>query len=135
MVLKLSHKLQFCFCFRFFNFVRKKNENFQLINGHFTTIYGHFSVNCNNFFHKAEVQTVILRCLVYLYLNWIKSYNINNIFFSYFLQFWKKKTWKFMTHEWPFMTISGHFFCQLHENLSQNWGSAGHFEVLCVSKS
>ena len=28
------------------------------------------------FFHKKEVQTVILRCLVCLNLNWIKSYNI-----------------------------------------------------------
>ena len=85
MVLKLWHKSQFCFCFRFFNFVRKKIENLQLINGHFTTIYGHFSANCNNVFHKAEVQTVILRCLVYLYLNWIKSYDIilvKNSFFS-----------------------------------------------------
>ena len=32
-------------------------------------------------------------------------------------------------------TISGHFFlCQLHEDLSQNWGSYGHFDVLNRSK-
>ena len=34
-----------------------------------------------------------------------------------------------------FTSISGHFFCQLHEHLSQNWGSNSHFEVLNVSKS
>ena len=27
-------------------------------------------------FHNTEVQTVILRYLVYLYLSWIKSYDI-----------------------------------------------------------
>ena len=27
------------------------------------------------------------------------------------------------------------FFCQLHENLSQNWGSDGYFEMLNLSKS
>ena len=53
--------------------------------GHFTTISGHFSANYTNIFHKTEVQTVILRCLVYLCLNWIKSQDIilvKNIFFS-----------------------------------------------------
>ena len=29
-----------------------------------------------------------------------------------------------------FMTISGHFFRQLHKYLSQNWASDDHFEVL-----
>ena len=82
---ELWHKLQFCFCFHFFHFVRKKNENLQLTNGHFTTIYGRCSANCNKIFHKTEVQTVILRYLVYLCLDWIKSYDIilvKNIFFS-----------------------------------------------------
>ena len=67
-----------------FNFLRKKSGNLQLINGHFTTIYGRFSANYNKIFHKTEAQTVILRCLVYLYLDWIKSYDIilvKNFFF------------------------------------------------------
>ena len=34
-----------------------------------------------------------------------------------------------------FTTISGHFFWQLHKNLSQNWSSNSHFEVLNLSKS
>ena len=62
--------------FLFFQFCKKKNEKLQFINGHFTTIYGHFSANHDKIFHKTEVQTVILRGLVYLYLNWIKSYDI-----------------------------------------------------------
>ena len=37
-------------------------QNFQFINGRFTTIPGHFFVNYTNFFHK----TVILRCLTCL---------------------------------------------------------------------
>jgi hypothetical protein len=70
---------------RVFNFERKKNENLLLINGHCTTTSGHFSACCIKIFHKTEVQTVILRCLVCLNLNWIKSYNIilvKNSFFS-----------------------------------------------------
>ena len=42
----------------------------------FTNTSGLFFVNYMNIFHKTEVQTVILRCLVSLNLNWIKSYNI-----------------------------------------------------------
>ena len=34
-----------------------------------------------------------------------------------------------------FKTTSGHFICQLHEYLSQNLGSNGHFEVLNKSES
>ena len=45
---------------------------------HFTTISGHFIANYINTFHKTEVVTVILRCLMSLNLNWIKSYNINH---------------------------------------------------------
>ena len=37
--------------------------------GHFTTISGHFFANYINIFHKIETQTVILRCLVCIYLN------------------------------------------------------------------
>ena len=56
--------------------------------GNFTTISGHFFVNYMNIFHKTEISTVILRCLTYLNLNWIKSYNIKHKFFHFcfFLQ-------------------------------------------------
>ena len=67
-----------------FQFRKKKNENSQLIYDHFTTIYGHLLAIHNNIFHKTEVQTVILRCLGHLYLNWIKSYDtilVKNTFF------------------------------------------------------
>ena len=37
-------------------------KKLQLINGHFTTILGHFFADCMNIFHKTEVQAVIFRC-------------------------------------------------------------------------
>ena len=39
------------------------------------TIFGHCFANCMFIFHKTEVQTVILRCLMSLNLNWYKSYD------------------------------------------------------------
>ena len=73
---KLWHKTHF-FHFLFFDILQRKNtENLWLINGHLGTISGHFLANYMKIFHKKEVQTVILRCLVCLNLNWIKSYDI-----------------------------------------------------------
>ena len=40
------------------------------------TIYGHFLASNIKIFHKTEVPMVNLRCLLYLNLNSIKSYNI-----------------------------------------------------------
>ena len=51
------------------------HQNLKLINGHFTTISGHFFANYINNFHKTEVLTVILRCIVCLNLNLIKGNN------------------------------------------------------------
>ena len=82
---ELRHKTQFFSFPGVFNFERKKIEKLPLINGHFMTISGHFSASYIEIFHKTEVQTVILRCLVCLNLNWIQSYNIilvKNSFFS-----------------------------------------------------
>ena len=47
-------------------------------------IFGHFFANYMKFFHKTEVQTVILRCLICLHLNWIKSYDIIGIKIFFF---------------------------------------------------
>ena len=57
-----------------FNFGRKKIEKLPLINGHFMTISGHFSASYIEIFHKTEVQTVILMCLMGQNLNWFKSF-------------------------------------------------------------
>ena len=57
-----------------FNFERKNLKNAWLI--HFLTVCGHFFANFMNIFKKTEVQMVILRCLVSVNLNWIKSYYI-----------------------------------------------------------
>ena len=71
-----------------------------------------------------------------LKLNYIKSYKRKQKKICFYLfQFWKKKYWKFMSHKWPFFDRFGSFFFQLHENLLQNWGPDGHFEVLSMSKS
>ena len=43
--------------------------------GHFTIISGHYFANYIKIFLKAEVQTVILRCLTSLNLNWYNSYD------------------------------------------------------------
>ena len=43
---------------------------------HFTTISGHFFANCMFIFHKTKVQTVILRCLMGLNLDWFKRYGL-----------------------------------------------------------
>ena len=47
----------------------------EFINGCCRTISGHFFANCINIFHKTEVQTVILVCLMGQNLNWFKIYN------------------------------------------------------------
>ena len=59
--------------------------------GHFTTISGHFFANYISIFHKTEIQTVILRCLVCLNLNWIKSYDII-IGWNKFFHAWKYRS-------------------------------------------
>ena len=68
----------------FCNFVRKKKENLWLINGHFMTISGHFFANYIKIFHKTEIQTVILRCLVCLNPDWIKSNDIISVKIFFF---------------------------------------------------
>ena len=73
------------FCFRFFNFVRKFVT-------HKLPFYDHFwpfTANYSKIFHKADVQMVILRCFVQLYLNWIKSYNIKLVKNFFFMHYFK----------------------------------------------
>ena len=73
---------------------------------HSTTISGHFSANCMFIFHKKEVQTVILRCLTGLNIDWFKKFclrckwrpraclaNFQNI---------TTDKWTFYYHIWPF---------------------------------
>ena len=53
------------------------SQNLRLINGRFPTLCSHFFANYMTIFHKTEVQTVILRCCMGLYLNWFNSYDRN----------------------------------------------------------
>ena len=85
---KLWHKTQFLSFPVFSTFVRKITEKSQLTHGHFTTISGHRFANCINNFHKTEVLTVILRGIVCLNLNWIKS-NSTILVKTYFFHAWK----------------------------------------------
>ena len=77
-----------------------------ITNAQFTTIAGHSFANCIFIFHKTEFQTVILRCLTGLNLNWFKSYglrcserpcecsvNLKNV---------ATDKWPFYDHVWPF---------------------------------
>ena len=69
----LQHKAHFFLSPLIFSFERKNLENLWLINDHFLTVFGHFFANFKSIFHKTEVKTVILRCLVILNFNWIRS--------------------------------------------------------------
>ena len=51
------------------------SKMWQLINGHFTTMSGHFLPKNMVIFHKTEIQTVILRCLTSLNLNRFQRYD------------------------------------------------------------
>ena len=66
---KLQHKSQMFLKTVFFNLEEKKLQIYLFLNGHFSTISGHFFASYIIIFHKTEVQAVILRCLVCLNYN------------------------------------------------------------------
>ena len=100
-------------------------------NDHCRTISGHFLAVCMFIFHKTEVQTVILKCLTGLNLDWFKSYGLRCILRP---RASSANSQKIATDKWSFYDHMWSFFCQLHVYLSQNWDSDGHFEVLNKSK-
>ena len=54
-----------------------ENETYYILKDCYTTISGHFFTICTYvIFHKTEVQTVILRCLMSLNLDWLKNYGL-----------------------------------------------------------
>ena len=58
-------------------------------------------------FHKTEIQTVILRCITGLNLDWFKIYGLRC---RMRLCVGSANSQKIATAKWPFKTISGHFF-------------------------
>ena len=84
---------------------------------HCTTISGHFFTICMFIFHKTEVQTVILRCLMSLNLDWFKSYGLRC---SLRPRASLANSQKISTDKWPFYDHIWPFSRQLHLNLSQN---------------
>ena len=81
-----------------------------MINSRFMTISGHFSASYIEILHKTEVQTVILRCLMGLNLDWFKIYGLWCKWrpCACLANFQKIATdkWSFYYHFWP-------FFCHL----------------------
>ena len=59
----------------------------KITNAHFTTISGHYSANCMFIFHKTEVQTVTLICLMGLDSDWFKNYDTKCKYFPFLLRF------------------------------------------------
>ena len=82
----INYKCPWLVCFSILE--EKKIKNIYFKKGHFSTISCHFFGNYIDIFHKTEIQTVILRCLVCLNLNWIKSYDII-IGWNKFFHAWK----------------------------------------------
>ena len=70
--------------FPFCNFVKKSLKIYNSKSGHFMTLSGHFFANYIKIFQKTVVQTVILRCIAGLNLNWIKSYGILIVIMIFF---------------------------------------------------
>ena len=101
-------------------------------NDRVTTISGHFLAKGMLIFHKTEVQTVILRCLTGLNINWFKNYGLRC---NLRPRASSVNSQKIATDKWPFYDQIWPFFCQPHGYLSQNWDSDGHFEVLNESIS
>ena len=80
--------------------------------GHFKIISGHFFTNYIKNFLKSKVLTNILRCQTCLNPNWMKVYDKKHNFFwvPWFSVLKEKKSWKFVTHKWPLLTVFGHLF-------------------------
>ena len=64
------------FCFYDMYVIKTDPKRMLLFNNCYKTVSGHFFAICIFIFHKTEVQTVILRCLMGLDLNWFKSYGL-----------------------------------------------------------
>ena len=72
----------------------------------FMTISDRFSASCTFIFHKKEVQTVILRCLTGLNIDWFKNYGLRckwrpRACLANFQNIPTDK-WTFYYHIWPF---------------------------------
>ena len=86
--------------------MQSESKQITITNAHFMTISGRVPANYMFIFHKTEVQTVILRCLMGLNLDWFKSYGLRCR--------WRPRTclanfqkittdkWPFYCHIWPF---------------------------------
>ena len=87
--------------------VRSEIKETTFCDGNFRTLSGHSVANYICIFHKTEVLTVILMCLLSLNLNWIKSYDINsNVFWQLFVSILEEKKVSkiaIFNHFWSFL--------------------------------
>ena len=80
------------------------------------TISGHSIANYINIFHKTEVLTVILRCLMSQYLNWIISYDINyKLFWQLCFSILEEKKASKMAIFWPLWSFFGNYMEIFHK--------------------
>ena len=95
-------------CTKLIALIIKSDRKWMLLfNNCYKTISGHFFAICIFFFHKTEVQTLNLRCLTGLNLNWFISYSLrcSRRPCVSSVNFWKIATdkWSFYDHIWPFL--------------------------------
>ena len=94
-------------CRYFLMYLKSDRKWMLLFNNCYKTISGHFVAICIFFFHKTEVQTLNLRCLTGLNLNWFISYSLrcSRRPCVSSVNFWKIATdkWSFYDHIWPFL--------------------------------
>ena len=100
-----------------FRFIVKSVSKWKLLlNDCSSTISGHFVAICTFIFHKAEVQRVILRCLMGLNFNWFKSYGLRCSLrpraSSANSQKIATDKWPCNDHTWPFFA---NYMCIFHK--------------------
>ena len=114
------HKENLCFQEpkpKLFSDLKSDWKRMLLLNDCYIAVYGHFFALCMLFFHKPEVETVILICSMGLNLNWHKSYCLKC---SLRLRTTLAKSQKIATDKWPFYDNFWPFFHHLYAHLSQN---------------
>ena len=103
-----------------------------LLNNCYKTVSGHFFAICTFIFHKTEVQTVSLRCLTVLNLNWLKSYGLRcskkQIFkFPFFCDIVQKHKFVFFV----FLGVASLLLYQLRFSLIKHLKMTVWISVLC----
>ena len=120
-------KITFFFDNWVFQYWKKKRWKFKFQKWSFLTTCGHFYGNYLNIFHETEIQTVILRCLMSLNLNWYNwTKNTKKQKKSYILRRPQKFGPSSTYHLTPLSSLNkkwnkGQILVVLSEYLNLNW--------------